>query len=107
MLMDQALKNDAPTGIYNVSTGEGHAIKEVFDVIADYLGVNLPEPVPVVQPGADDVPAVVLDASLAEKTFGWKAKVRFADSIRRTLEWYDKYGVGAVFSHLAPPRAKG
>jgi UDP-glucose 4-epimerase len=105
--MDRALARGAPTGIYNVSTGEGHTIKEVFDVVVGYLGIKLAEPVPVVAPGADDVPAVVLDASLAERAFGWRAKVSFADSVRRTLQWYDKYGVGAIFSHLAPPPGKG
>ncbi|MCZ7562522.1 MAG: NAD-dependent epimerase/dehydratase family protein [Burkholderiales bacterium] len=106
-LMDRVLADDAPTGIYNVSTGEGHTIKEVFDVVADYLGVELAEPVPVVPPGADDVPAVVLDASVTERTFGWKAEVPFAESVRRTLQWYDQYGVGAIFSHLAPPPTRG
>lgn len=105
-LMDRVLEDDAPTGIFNVSTGEGHTIKEVFDVVADYVGAQLPEPVPVVPPGPDDVPAVVLDPSSAEQAFGWRAKVSFADSVRRTLEWYDRYGVGAIFSHLAPPRPK-
>jgi UDP-glucose 4-epimerase len=79
----------------------------VFDVVADYLGVKLAEPVPVVPPGADDVPAVVLDASVTERAFGWKPQVAFAESIRRTLQWYDNFGVGAIFSHLALPPAKG
>jgi nucleoside-diphosphate-sugar epimerase len=104
--MDRALAPGAPTGIYNVSTGEGHTIKEVFDVVVEYLGIRLAESVPVVPPGADDVPAVVLDSSSAEQAFGWRAKVSFADSVRRTLQWYDKYGVGAIFSHLAPPPDK-
>jgi nucleoside-diphosphate-sugar epimerase len=106
-LMDRVLEDGAPTGIYNVSTGEGHTIKEVFDVVVDYLGVKLSEPVPVVPPGADDVPAVVLDPAKAERAFGWKAQVSFADSVRRTLQWYDRYGVDAIFSHLAPLPSKG
>lgn len=106
VLMDRVLEDDAPTGIFNVSTGEGHTIKEVFDVVAAYVDARLSEPVPIVPPGKDDVPAVVLDPSSAERAFGWKATVSFADSIRRTLQWYDRYGVGAVFSHLAPPPGK-
>ena len=57
------LRDDAPTGIFNVSTGEGHTIKEVFDAVAAYLGIDPGRAVPVVPPGADDVPAVVLDPS--------------------------------------------
>jgi len=105
-LMDRVLDDGAPTGIYNVSTGEGRTIKEVFDVVADYVGAKLTEPVPIVPPGADDVPAVVLDPSGTERAFGWKARISFEDSVRNTLRWYDQYGVGAVFSHLAPPPAR-
>ena len=49
---------------------------------------------------------MILDASLIESTFGWGAEVPFAESVRRTLRWYDQYGVGAVFSHLALPPDK-
>lgn len=103
-LMDIVVREDAPAGIYNVSTGEGHSIKEIFDEVADYLKVVLPEPVPVVPPGADDVPAVVLDASGTEKVLGWKARVGFKDTIRRQLDWYRQHGISDVFSHLAPPK---
>ena len=102
---DAALADDAPVGLFNISTGEGHTIKEVFDVVADHLGAAPGTPVPIVPPAADDVQAVVLDPSGAQTALGWKARIGFAESIRRTLAWYDAHGVGAVFSHLAPPGA--
>lgn len=101
-LMDLAIVDGAPTGVFNVSTGEGHSIKEVFDEVASYLGIKLTEPVPVVAPGADDVPAVVLDPSATEKAFSWRARVSFRDTIRRQLDWYRAHGVTDVYSHLAP-----
>ncbi|MGH8765202.1 MAG: NAD-dependent epimerase/dehydratase family protein [Burkholderiales bacterium] len=104
-LMDLVVCDGAPTGTYNVSTGEGRSIKDVFDEVVAYLGVQLKEPVPVVPSGADDVPAVVLDPSRTGPAFGWKAKVSFKDTIRRQLEWYDRHGVTDVYSHLAPPKA--
>jgi nucleoside-diphosphate-sugar epimerase len=91
-------------GVFNVSTGEGHSIKDVFDEVVAYLGVKLAEPVPVVPPGADDVPAVVLDPSRTGPAFGWKAAVGFRDTILRQLEWYDRHGVSDVYSHLAAPK---
>ena len=103
-LMDLAVREGAPTGIYNVSTGEGHSIKDVFDEVVAYLGLKLAEPVPVVPPGADDVPAVVLDPSATGPAFGWKARIGFRDTIRRQLEWYDRHGVSDVYSHLAAPK---
>jgi nucleoside-diphosphate-sugar epimerase len=99
-LMDMTLESGAPTGIFNVSTGEGHAIKDVYDEVAAYLGIVAPN-VPIVPPGADDVPAVVLDPAETERVFGWRAAVSFSDTIRRQLQWYDQYGVTDIYSHLA------
>jgi nucleoside-diphosphate-sugar epimerase len=102
-LMDIVLRDDAPTGVFNVSTGVGASIKDVFDAVAAYLGATPKEPVPVVPPGADDVPAVVLDPSRTLAVLGWEAKIGFADTIRRMLQWYDAHGVSEIYSHLAAP----
>jgi nucleoside-diphosphate-sugar epimerase len=102
--MDLAIEADAPAGIFNLSTGEAHSIKEIFDLVADYLDLEQIE-VPVIPPGADDVPVVCLDASDTETAFGWKSKISFEDIIRRQLAWYDKHGVSDVYSHLKPPAA--
>ncbi|MCM8612102.1 NAD-dependent epimerase/dehydratase family protein [Accumulibacter sp.] len=97
--MDRAITENAASGIYNLSTGEAHAIKEIFDLVAEHLGLGVIE-VPVVPPAADDVPVVSLDPGAALEVFGWRAGVGFADTIRRQLAWYDHYGVSDVFSHL-------
>lgn len=99
-LMDSAMAADAPRGVFNVSTGEGRSIKEVFDAVAHYLKMIPPE-VPVVPVGSDDVPNVVLDPSATESAFGWKAKITFEETIGRQLSWYDLHGVSAIYSHLA------
>ena len=103
-VMDVALRDDAPTGVFNVSTGEGRSIKEVFDAVSAYLGVAPIEPPPIVPPGADDVPAVVLDPARTTAALGWTAKVGFAETINRMLAWYDAHGVSDVYSHLAAPK---
>ena len=100
--MDIAIQPDAPTGVYNIASGEAHSIKEIFDLVTDYLGLGSKE-VPVVPPAADDVPVVSLDASETLKAFGWQARVGFAETIKRQLAWYDKYGISDVFSHLKAP----
>lgn len=102
--MDLAIAPGAPTGIFNVASGEAHSIKEIFDLVTQYLGLGERD-VPVVPPAADDVPVVSLDASETERAFGWKTRVGFADTIRRQLAWYDKHGVTDVFSHLKPATA--
>ena len=106
-LMDLAIVEGAPTGIFNVSTGEGRTIKDVFDVVARHLHLEPASPVPVVPAGADDVREVVLDPAFTEREFGWKARISFADTVRRQLEWYDRHGVSDVYSHLTAPPASG
>ena len=104
-LMDLVLDEAAPGGVYNVSTGEGHSIKEIFDIVVDHLGLRLDEPIPVVPPGSDDIPAVVLDPARTIATLGWKPRHSFEETIRRMLRWYDAHGVSAIYSHLKAPSA--
>lgn len=103
-LMDLIVQGNTAGGVFNVSTGDGHSIKEIFDEVADYLKITLSEAVPVVPPGPDDVPAVVLDASATERAFGWKARIGFKDTIHRQLDWYRQHGVSDVYSHLSSPK---
>ncbi|TVO72426.1 NAD-dependent epimerase/dehydratase family protein [Sedimenticola selenatireducens] len=103
--MDLAIKEDAPTGTFNIASGEAHSIKEIFDLVAEYLELGSID-VPVVPPSADDVPVVSLDPSETYSAFGWRAQVVFAETIRRQLSWYDQYGISDVFSHLKAPSIK-
>ena len=103
-LMGVVMGDDVPTGVYNVSTGEGKSIKDVFDVVSAYLGIELDTPVPVMPPGDDDVPSVVLDPAETKRVLGWEAKIGFVDTISRLLTWYDEHGVSDIHSHLSDPR---
>lgn len=102
-LMDMVMVEDAPTGVFNVSTGQGKSIKQVYDAIADTLKIAGGE-VPIVPPGTDDVKSVVLDPAFTNTTFGWRAEIDFEETIGRMLAWYDAHGVSAIHSHLKPPQ---
>ena len=102
-IVDLAMFANAPTGIFNVSTGTGHTVKEIFDIVVEHLGIKLDRPVDEVDPGSDDVPAVVLDPSLTMTAFGWTPRYGFRETIRRMLYWYDVHGVTAIYSHLKAP----
>jgi UDP-glucose 4-epimerase len=102
-LVDLAIADGAPTGVFNASTGEGHSITDVFDLVVEHLAITPAAPVPVVPVGEDDVREVVLDPTATTQAFGWTATVGFADTIRRQLRWYDEHGVTDVFTHLAAP----
>ena len=101
-LMDLVIQQDAPTGLFNVSTGIGHTIHDLFIAVAKYLDIE-PPVVPILPPGEDDVPNVILDPAKTEQTFGWRAGVGFSDIIANQLRWYDQYGVSDIYSHLAVP----
>lgn len=102
-LMDIVLQSDAPTGVFNVSTGEARSIYEVFKVVAEFLELPASD-VPIVPVGDDDVAKVVLDPTGTQQTFGWTAQVGFEETIRNQLRWYEKFGVTDIFSHLAQPK---
>lgn len=110
-IVDKALEEGAPTGRFNVSTGTGHAVRDVFRLVAAHLGLDPDMEVPEIDPGADDVPAVVLDPSDTVRSFDWHPRYTFADIIARMLAWYDRHGVTAIYSHLrglnAPHRERG
>lgn len=102
--MDLAVQPGAPAGVYNLSSGEAHSIREIFDLVCDHLSLGRRE-VPVVPVGADDVPVVTLDPAATAAAFGWRPRISFADTIARQLAWYDRHGVSDVFSHLKGPTA--
>lgn len=101
-LIDIILSSDeSKTGVFNVSTGEGHSIEDVFNEVREFLNLDVPN-APIVPPGTDDVKAVVLDPSKTEEIFNWKAKVNFKDTIQNQLKWYDEHGINEIYSHLLP-----
>jgi UDP-glucose 4-epimerase len=103
-VVDLVLKADAPSGVFNVSTGEGKTIRQVFDAVAAHLGIVVAD-APLVPHGPDDVRAVVLDPREIERRLGWKASIGFDEMMRRILSDYDAHGVGALHSHLRRPAA--
>ncbi|MBR1190562.1 NAD-dependent epimerase/dehydratase family protein [Bradyrhizobium sp. AUGA SZCCT0160] len=102
--VDLVMKADAPTGIFNVSSGEGHSIRDVYDAVRSHLKLPPDPNVKVVPVGDDDVPAVVPDPSRTKAVLGWSAQMAFPETMRRTLSWYDAHGVTDIYSHLAAAR---
>jgi UDP-glucose 4-epimerase len=96
-LLRMSLDPDAPQGVFNVSSGEGHSMMEVYELVAAHLRVDLP--VRVLPIPDDDVAEIVLNPTKALESFGWKATRPFAATVAATLGWYDTHGVGSVRSH--------
>jgi UDP-glucose 4-epimerase len=102
--VDLAMQSSAPSGIFNVSSGEGHSIRDVYDAVRRHLNLPPDPDVRVVPVGDDDVPAVVPDPSRTRAELGWGATVPFDETMRRMLSWYDTHGVTDVYSHLSSGR---
>jgi len=71
------------TGVFNIGSGEGHRVKDVYDLIRDLVGTSK---TPKHQdPNPYEVQDVVLDVSRAEAVLGWKARVGFEEGVTQTV----------------------
>ncbi len=72
---------------YNISSKEEFSVNEIAAMILDILG----KPASLLKTVTDRPGHVMrhaVDPSKIEKAFGWKAKTRFADGIKETVNWY-------------------
>lgn len=99
-LFDRIIVEGAPTGVYHLSTGEDISIKEIFDAVAEGIGLKLDAPVEVRPQAPDDVSSILLDPSQTKKDFGWAPKIPFREGLQELIAWYDTHGVEQTFSHL-------
>ena len=97
-LLHRAMEPGRPTGVFNVSAGIGRSMIEIYDLVSAYLGVAREPTVTELQ--MLDVPAIVLDSTLAQSVFDWKPQVPFEESVHKVLDAYEVSGVGEIFSHL-------
>lgn len=100
VLMDKVMEDDAPVGVFNVSSGKDVTIKEIFDSIIAALEIELEEPVEVRPPEDDDVASILLDASQTEKAFGWKATTGLQHGLKKQIDWFNTHGIGQTYTHL-------
>lgn len=85
-------------GHYHVSTGEDSAIKEVYQAVADRLGVDMDvEERPRAE---DDAPTLLLDPSRTHEDFEWDPTTSLEEGVARTIDWYEEHGVEQTYTHL-------
>jgi UDP-glucose 4-epimerase len=73
------------SGTYNIGTGRHITVAELHDQICAVLDEASPHGFPA-QHG-DELQAIALNPTEAEKELGWRHTVDFAEGIRRTMEW--------------------
>ena len=85
-------------GIFNLSTGRGNSIKEIYELVCDHFNI-IDKKIEVREINKDDIKEVVLDPQEAFKV-GWKPKFTFEQIIKRQLKWYDNNSIDEIYSHL-------
>lgn len=95
---DLVLDKSSPSGVFNISSGRGVSMLEIHDGMSELLGgKTVPE---ILDPQADDIPAIVLDPAEASTVLGWVAKVPLRESLNKCIESYKRDGIGEIYTHL-------
>ena len=77
---------EAPGKIFNIACGERVDLLMVLEMLAEIFGHRVE---PHFEPGrAGDVKHSLADIGLAQKYLGYEPEVRFAEGLKRTVEWY-------------------
>ena len=71
-------------GVYNIGTGVGSSVLDLYQACARVAGVELQPRFAPERPG--DLRRSVLDVSLAEESLGWLAETRLEDGVARTWD---------------------
>ncbi|MFK5951348.1 MAG: NAD-dependent epimerase/dehydratase family protein [Methylococcales bacterium] len=73
------------TGIYNVGSGTGYSINEIIETIESVTGMTVPTLYK--DKRGFDVKKIILDCTLAEENFDWKATTSLASGIKKQFNW--------------------
>jgi UDP-glucose 4-epimerase len=81
----RVLDYGGPHGVFNVSSGRGHSVRDIVETLGRALG-RAPEVVHKSARGFD-VPANVLDSSLLRSETGWEPRVPLEEGVARVVAW--------------------
>lgn len=81
-----ALKHTKKIGIYNTGTGRETSVNKIFREINKYFGHKFKEVHGPAKPGEQKTSC--LSYAKIKKDFDWTPKVKFADGIKKTYEWF-------------------
>ena len=99
----KALDGMGQKGYFHISSGSDYAIKELFEETVNALGITLSEPVEERDRDPDDVFSILLDPSKTNQDFNWKTSTPLNQGVRRSIEYYQKFGISQTFTHLKSP----
>jgi UDP-glucose 4-epimerase len=93
---------NTPGGVWHVGSGEDVSIADIYADVREAMGLE-PEAIEVRPRGEDDAETILIDPSLTEQEFGWKAAYLRLIGIDNAVKWYREHGVTNTFTHLKEP----
>jgi UDP-glucose 4-epimerase len=100
----RALDGKGQPGIYHISSGRDYAIKDLFNATVKALGITPPN-VEVRPRGEDDAFTILLDPTKTNRTFDWTVSTPLETGVRKTVDWYKRFGITQTYTHLKPVEA--
>lgn len=91
-IVDAMVKSLFYTGsetILNISSGEGHSIKELIEILDNVYSLNLK--VRFIGTKPHDLPINILDNKKAKNVLNWKPKTSLESGLQLTIDWYRSY----------------
>jgi len=86
------------SGSFNVGTGREKNVNELFWGLLQIMGKSAQEVHGPTKPGEQR--RSVLNCTRAQTDLGWKAKVAFAEGLRRTVEYFKEFSPPSTQSPL-------
>jgi GDP-4-dehydro-6-deoxy-D-mannose reductase len=83
LLMNKGKKGE----VYNIGTGEGHAIKEVLDLLLELAKTKIKVVTDPTKMRPADVPVVIANADKIKK-LGWEPKISLKETLKRILNYW-------------------
>jgi UDP-glucose 4-epimerase len=81
-----AIEHEVPSGAYNVGTGVETSVNELFELLLEIYGKDLPSQYGPDKPGEQLRSCV--DAALARHVIGWRPEVDLHDGLEETLRFF-------------------
>lgn len=83
-----ALEKGEAGEVYNISSGEGHSIKEILDILLNLSNTSIEVKVDPKKFRPSDVPKLIGDCSKFKRLTGWKREILLKDTLNDLLNFW-------------------
>lgn len=87
----QLIEYRGPYTIFNISTGEGHSVLEIIEILGEIIGKK-PQ-LAFKPPRGFDVPANILSSHRLREATGWRPRTRLREGIKQYIHWLQNFRI--------------